>query len=66
MINRDDGPAVEKLNGEKFWYLGGFLHRNDGPAVEDKKLHYLYDKYISIKKFNSWILRIKFAIKCLR
>jgi hypothetical protein len=29
-----DGPAFERANGTKGWYLEGKRHRADGPAVE--------------------------------
>ena len=29
-----DGPAIERLNGTKEWYLKGQKHRMDGPAIE--------------------------------
>ncbi len=48
-LHREDGPAVEKLNGDKFWYLNGKLHRDDGPAVEKVsgyKFWYLNGKII--------------------
>jgi len=32
--HREDGPAVEHVNGTKSWYLNGELHREDGPAIE--------------------------------
>ena len=32
--HREDGPAIEWLNGDKEWFLNGQLHRDDGPAVE--------------------------------
>jgi hypothetical protein len=32
--HREDGPAVERVNGDKEWYLNGQLHREDGPAIE--------------------------------
>jgi hypothetical protein len=32
--HRDDGPAKEYANGDKFWYRDDKLHRDDGPAVE--------------------------------
>jgi hypothetical protein len=32
--HREDGPAVEYVNGNKFWYINGELHREDGPACE--------------------------------
>lgn len=34
VLHREDGPAVEYLNGTNFWYLNNELHREDGPAVE--------------------------------
>ena len=33
-LHREDGPAVEYVNGSKEWYLNGKCHRVDGPAVE--------------------------------
>jgi hypothetical protein len=33
-LHREDGPAIEHGNGDKFWYLNGNLHREDGPATE--------------------------------
>ena len=32
--HREDGPAVEYVDGDKVWYLNGKSHREDGPAVE--------------------------------
>ena len=32
--HREDGPAVEYADGDKFWYINGKRHREDGPAVE--------------------------------
>jgi hypothetical protein len=32
VLHRDNGPAVECSNGDKYWYLNGKLHRVDGPA----------------------------------
>ena len=43
-LHREDGPAIEYLDGTKAWFLNGKLHREDGPAVE----------YISRSK--SWYL----------
>jgi hypothetical protein len=34
LLHREDGPAVEHVNGAKEWYLHGQLHRTDGPAIE--------------------------------
>jgi len=33
-FHREDGPAIEKVNGDKRWYRNGHLHREDGPAKE--------------------------------
>ena len=32
-LHREDGPALEYLNGRKEWWLDGKIHREDGPAV---------------------------------
>jgi hypothetical protein len=33
-LHREDGPAVKRTDGSKYWYLNGKLHREDAPAVE--------------------------------
>lgn len=33
-LHRDDGPAIECVNGAKMWYYNGKKHREDGPACE--------------------------------
>lgn len=33
-LHRTDGPAVEHVTGNKFWYENGLRHRTDGPAIE--------------------------------
>jgi hypothetical protein len=45
--HRLDGPAVECLNGSKYWYVDDKCHRLDGPAVEfadGAKYWYVDDK----------------------
>jgi len=32
--HRLDGPAIERKNGNKFWYKKDKRHRLDGPALE--------------------------------
>jgi len=32
--HREDGPAVERANGDKEYWINGMLHREDGPAKE--------------------------------
>ena len=34
LLNREDGPAVERSNGTREWWIDGVQHREDGPAVE--------------------------------
>ena len=33
-LHREDGPAIEQANGNKWWYRNGQQHREDGPAIE--------------------------------
>ncbi len=33
ILHRDDGPAVERPDGQLHWYVDGVLHRVDGPAI---------------------------------
>ena len=33
-LHREDGPAVERADGHKEWYVKGKLHRENGPAIE--------------------------------
>ena len=32
--HRENGPAFERANGTKAWYIDGKLHRENGPAFE--------------------------------
>jgi hypothetical protein len=34
-LHRLDGPAFERADGSKSWYVDGKRHRLDGPAIED-------------------------------
>ena len=33
-LHREDGPAVEYADGDKYWYINGKRHREDGSAIE--------------------------------
>ena len=50
-LHREDGPAIEYPNGEKYWFINGLSHREDGPTVEfadgRKSWHYK-DKFYGI------------------
>ena len=35
-LHRENGPALEWLDGTKEWRINGKLHREDGPAIELK------------------------------
>ena len=37
MRHREDGPAEEYTNGDKFWWKNGKLHREDGPSFHPYK-----------------------------
>ena len=52
-LHREDGPAIEWANGDKYWYLNDKLHREDGPAVEcanGNKYWYLNGQYLTEKE----------------
>jgi hypothetical protein len=34
VLHREDGPAVEDVDGTREWRRDGLLHREDGPAIE--------------------------------
>jgi hypothetical protein len=51
-LHREDGPAIECIDGTKHWYINGKLHREDGPAIEyigGDKSWYLNDEKIYCK-----------------
>jgi len=52
--HREDGPAIERSNGSKHWYINGNLHREDGPAVElpnGYKIWYINGKELTEEEF---------------
>ena len=34
VFHREDGPAIEYVNGDRVWYLNGLFHCEDGPAIQ--------------------------------
>ena len=53
-MNRKTYEVVYK-NGNKFWYLNGKQHREDGPACErasGRREWYLNGQYLTDKEFN--------------
>ena len=70
ILHREDGPAVERVNGTKEWYKNGELHREDEPAIEfanGEKLWYLnnkcygYDDEFSNKFWSKFIKTLIFS-----
>lgn len=65
--HREDGPAIEYYNGNKYWCQNDLYHRIDGPAIEltnGSKAWYYYGKHIrcsSQQEFERW-LRLKVFI----
>ena len=54
--HRDEGPAVEWVNGYKAWYLNGKRHREDGPAIEFAKGYkewWLNGEQLTEEEFNA-------------
>jgi len=48
--HREDGPAIECIKGDKYWYKNGDCHREDGPACEyasGNKAWFLNGKWIT-------------------
>jgi len=52
--HREDGPAVEDVNGHKEWRRDDRCHRVDGPAVEysnGSKYWYLNGEFLTKEEF---------------
>lgn len=32
-LHREDGPAIEWNDGDRWWFYNGLKHREDGPAI---------------------------------
>jgi len=50
------GPAIERANGTKCWYVNDKRHREDGPAIEFANGHkewYLNGVELTEKEFNN-------------
>ena len=52
--HREDGPAIEYADGDRYWIKNGLLHREDGPAIESSRgnSYYLHSKVLSQKQFD--------------
>jgi len=60
LLHREDGPAIERSNGSKAWFIDGKAHRGDGPArilSDGTKYWYINNKKLSEKEFNQYLLK---------
>ena len=67
--HRIDGPAVERADGIKAWYIDGKLHRLDGPAVEHAngaKYWYIDGKYHSEQEYRQIVKEARALSKALK
>jgi hypothetical protein len=59
--HRENGPAIEDENGDRFWFINDKLHRLDGPAAEfaDGSKEWFLDDILlpvkSQKEFESYL-----------
>ena len=66
VLHRIDGPAVERADGSKFWYVDGKCHRLDGPAVEwadGYKAWYVDGNELSEEEFNALTRPIELTLE---
>lgn len=61
-LHRLDGPALEKADGTKMWFVNGLQHRLDGPSTQDPdglNLWYIEDEEVGPYGFtdeDKWLL----------
>jgi len=51
VYHREDGPAIIRSNGNKYWMYNGKYHREDGPAIEFPAQNY-YKFYLHGKEMS--------------
>jgi len=57
-LHREDGPAIENVNGDKEWFFNNKRHRTDGPAIEyadGDKEWFVNGEELTRKQFNKRI-----------
>jgi hypothetical protein len=45
ILHRRNGPAIETANGDKYFYINGERHREDGPAIERSMFNWFYKEW---------------------
>ena len=57
-LHREDGPALETLDGMRYWCRNGKWHREDGPAIDygdGQKSWYVDGKPMTKNEFNAYV-----------
>jgi hypothetical protein len=65
LYHREDGPAIEFIDGHKEWFQNDLLHRLDGPAIEwnnGNKFWFFHGKEINCKSQEEFEEQIKLAM----
>ena len=58
ILHREDGPAIESVDGHKEWRINGKYHREDGPAiiyVNGEKSYYLNNNWLTKQQYIEYI-----------
>ena len=62
-LHRENGPAMEYVNGDKYYWKDGLLHRLDGPAQEaasgSYKAYFIEGKWYTEEQFLATIEKMK-------
>lgn len=61
-LHREDGPAIEWANGNKYWYRNDRRHREDGPAIEwanGTRWYYLNGRNLTKQEFDARMNPVK-------
>jgi len=60
-FHRDSGPAIERADGTKAWFINGERHRDSGPAMEHAdgyEAWYINSKYYTEEEYNIYLQEI--------
>ena len=49
--HREDGPAIERVNGDKYWYVEGKLHRDPKDGFVNE---YSANEYVNNHRNEYW------------
>jgi hypothetical protein len=63
LLHREDGPAIEMMDGFKSYYFNGKLHREDGPAIYYSNNQYCWcldDKILKCKSQEEFLKILKY------